>query len=77
VLDDGRAILFGHLQAVDHHQRSDCNIESAAAEPQHFGDLGILEMELAVQLIVLLVEGAASNEQADRRLAWRHSEPTA
>jgi len=31
------AIGVGHLQAVDHHQRADADLDARAAEPQHLG----------------------------------------
>ena len=42
-----------------------CTSSAAAAEPQHLADLRVLEDEPGVDLVVLLVERAAGDEDAD------------
>ena len=39
------------------------------SEPQHFGDVGVFEKELAGSLVVFLIEGAAGDEDSDGH--WR------
>jgi len=62
--DDG-AIGIGHLQAVDHHQGFDVDIEGATPGDQHFGEVGILEIQFALDVIVFFIEGAAGDEDLD------------
>jgi len=61
VRNDG-SICIGHLQAVDHHQGFDIYIKGTAPGDQHFGQVGILKIQFAFDVIVFFVEGAAGNE---------------
>ena len=49
--DDG-AVGIGHLQAVDHHQGLDVDIEGAAAGDQHFRQVGVLKIQFTFDVIV-------------------------
>jgi hypothetical protein len=69
---DDPAIVAGHLQAVDHHQRPHVDIQQTAPEPEHFEQMRVLEKELAIQLVVFLVESSARDKQTDG-LALRRS----
>src|ERR1017187_2813518 len=62
---DVAAVGIGHLQAVDHHEGFDLHFQQAPAETQHVAGMRALEEQLAVQLVVFLVEGAAGDEEAD------------
>src|ERR1017187_5778080 len=62
---DVAAVGIGHLQAVDHHEGFDLHFQQAPAETQHVAGMRALEEQLAVQLVVFLVEGAAGDEDAD------------
>lgn len=70
------AVFTGHFQAVHHEQRFDLYIHRTSAKSKHFRQVRILKKELAVQLIVFLIEGAARYNDlythgwllADRRL---------
>ena len=65
LVDDARAVGGGHLEAVDHHQRGDRHVDARSPEPQHLGQMRVLEEQRAVQLVVLLVERAAGDEDPD------------
>ena len=58
-------VRIGHLQAVDHHEGFDIHLEMAPAQPEHIGDVGAIEVEYRGDLVVLLVEGAAGDEDLD------------
>ena len=60
-----RALLVGHLEAVDHHQRLDVDIQPASPAPQHLVDVRVSEVEPAGELVVFLVERAAGDEDAN------------
>ena len=51
----GTAVATGAQQAL----------EAAAAQAKHIGDVGLLEKQLAGQLVVFLVECAAGDEKLD------------
>ena len=59
------AVGGGHVQAVDHHEGLDGDLEAAAAEAEHVVEVGALEEQLAGELVVFLVEGAAGDEDVD------------
>lgn len=59
---DDPAVVAGHLKAVDHHQGAHVHIQQAAPEPQHLGQVRILEEELARKLVVLLVKSSAGDK---------------
>jgi hypothetical protein len=61
VRNDG-SICIGHFQAVDHHQGFDIHIKGTTPCDQHFGQMGILEIQFTLDVIVFFVEGAAGNE---------------
>ena len=42
-LQDQLAVGIGHLQAVDHHEGFDRDVEPAAAQPQHVGEVRSLK----------------------------------
>ena len=65
LLDDNVTIGFGHLEAVDHHQRSHFERKPAAAQAQHFSQVRVLEKEAPLYFVVLLIEGAARDEEPD------------
>src|ERR1017187_5922249 len=72
---------IGHLQAVDHHEGFDGEIEAAAAQLEHVGDVSLLEKQFAGELVVRLVEGAAGHEDLDAlriHAVWRggHTVPS-
>ena len=69
LVSDQLAVLVSHFQAIDHHDRSDGNLDSRSPEPQHFGEMSVLEVKLAGALVVFLVERAAGDEDADRHAA--------
>ena len=54
-----------HIQAVDHHQGGDRNLRTDAASCNHFRQMRLLKKKLAGNFIILLVESAAGNENAD------------
>ena len=64
-LDDAGAVGLGHVEAVDHEERLDVDVEAAAAALEHLRDVGVLEEQAPRELVVLLVEGAAGDEDAD------------
>src|SRR6185436_14559151 len=76
---DERAILRGHLEAVDHHQRANGNGHARTPQLQHLADVRVGERQTAGDLVVGLVERAASDEDADHeRLAvapWAAGRP--
>jgi hypothetical protein len=56
---------IGHLQAVDHKEGFDIHLEVAPAQLEHVGDVGLVEVEFRGDLVVLVVEGAAGDEDLD------------
>ncbi len=56
------------LEAIDHHHRFDGDIESAAAASEHLLNVCVTEEEPPGELVVLLVEGAAGDEDSDAHL---------
>ena len=67
-LDDPSASGVVELQAVDHHHRLDGDVEPAAAAAEHLLHVGVTEEEPAGELVVLLVERAAGDEDSDAHL---------
>ncbi len=65
LFDDDLAGGGGHLEAVDHHEGTDLEMQVAAAELQHLVDVRVFEIEPAGQFVVFLIEGAAGDEDAD------------
>src|SRR5262245_2878004 len=65
LIDDDRAIGVGHFETVDHHQGPHGHVQPAPAEPQHLGQMRVLERQRAGELVVLLVERAAGHEDPD------------
>ena len=65
---------IGHLQAVDHHEGFDIDVQAAAAEAEHVGEVGLLEEQFARELVVFLVEGAAGDEDADAHEGFQSKE---
>ena len=59
------AIGRRHLQAVDHHQRFDLDIELAPPKLQHVWSVRMLEEELAGEFVIFFIEGAAGDQDAD------------
>ena len=55
-----------HLGAVDHHQRADLQVEVAAAERSISRTCVSLKKSCPCELVVLLVERAPGDEEADR-----------
>ena len=60
-----RTASAGHLEAVDHHERFDFDVELAAAEAEHIRNVRVLKEQLAGELVVFLVEGAAGDQDSD------------
>jgi hypothetical protein len=65
VLRDDLPVGVLHVQAVDHHDRAHVEVQPAAAEPQHLGQVRLGEDQPRVNLVVFLVERAAGDEDAD------------
>ena len=65
MLQDQPPVVAGHLKAVDHHQRADVDLQMAAAEMQHLGDMRVLEVQLAGELVVFLVEGSPGGQDSN------------
>ena len=65
VLHDEGATGIGHLEAVDHHDGSDGNLDPRTSQLQHFRNVGVLKKELPRVLVIFLIEGAAGNENSD------------
>src|SRR5208283_4075022 len=63
---DHAAMLTGHLQAVDNQQGLDVHIQPAAAQAEHIVEMRLLKEQLPGQLVVLLVESAAGDQDANR-----------
>lgn len=68
LLTDNLTVSVRHFEAVDHHQRPDLHVQIAASELQHFGNVGVLEVQPAANLVVFFVEGAASHKNAYRTI---------
>jgi len=64
-VQDALSVCFCHGEAVFHHDGVDDDFEVAVAEFQHLGDVGFSEEEGAVQFIVLFVECASGDHDAD------------
>ena len=64
--DNDLAIAVRHLQAIDHHQRADFDLELAAPEIEHLGKMRIFEVQPPVDLVILLIKGPAGDENANR-----------
>ena len=64
--DDARPAGVVHVQAVDHHHGLDRDVEPRSPEPQHLADVGVAEEQPAGQLVVLLVERAAGDQDGER-----------
>ena len=60
-----RAAGVVEVQAVDHHHRLDRDVEPAAAAAEHLADVRVAEEQPAGQLVVLLVERAAGDQDSD------------
>src|SRR6185312_6023955 len=60
-----RAPLGSHLQAVDHHQCFDRDLDFTSAEPQHVWDMGPLKKKLAGEFVVFFVERSAGDENSN------------
>ena len=65
-LDDRRAAGVVHVEAVDHHHGLDRDVQPRPPEPQHLADVRVAEEQPAGQLVVLLVERAAGDEDGER-----------
>ena len=65
LVSDQLAVLVSHFQAIDHHESSDLGIETAAAHFQQVLHMCVLKIQLTVQLVVFLVESAASDKNAN------------
>ncbi len=63
LLDDDVTVRFGHLEAIDHHERPHFQRKSAATEVQHLSQVRVLEKEAPFDFVVPLVEGAAGDEE--------------
>ena len=61
VLHDEGAIGIGHIEAVDHHDGANGNLDSRTSQPKHFRDVSILKKELPRVLVVFLIKGAAGD----------------
>jgi hypothetical protein len=56
------AIFVRHLQAIDHHQGSNVDIEIGATAGKHLRQVCIMEEQLSRNHIVVLVKGPPRNE---------------
>ena len=63
---DRRPARVVHVEAVDHHRGLDPTRRRAAPEPQHLRHVRVAEEQPPGQLVVLLVERAAGDEDAYR-----------
>ena len=70
-LQDEQAVGGVHLEAVDELVQLDLNGHTAANELQDFREVGVLERETALDLVVVLVEGAAGDDDADGHGVFR------
>jgi len=65
VLQDVPAVGVGHVERIDHHQGPDLDLEARPPQPEHLGDVRVLEEEVSGELVVLLVERPPGDEDAD------------
>lgn len=65
LLDDQVAVGIRHVEAVHHHEGPQFDGQATAAERKHLGQMRILEKEPAVDLVVFLVKGSTSDEDAN------------
>ena len=65
VVGDKLPVLVRDGLAVHHHERANGHRDPGPSPGQDVRDLGVLEIELTVQLVVLLVEGSSGDEDAD------------
>ena len=54
-----------HVQAINHHQGGDDDLRTDTAACNHFRQMRFLKKKLAVNFIILLIESAAGDENAD------------
>jgi hypothetical protein len=64
LMGDQLAVFVGHLQAIDHHEGSDLEVESRAAHLQQIVQVGVFEIKLTGQFIVLFIKRAPGDEDA-------------
>src|ERR1022692_1564875 len=63
--EDQCTVRVGHLEAVDHHQRFDLDVQAAPPQPEHIGEVRVLEKKLPGQFVVFLVKRAAGHVDLD------------
>ena len=64
-IENAMPVGFGHLQAVDHHERLDDDVEMAPAQAQHVRYVRLLKEQFPGEFVVLFIEGAAGDEDTD------------
>ena len=65
-LEDLQAVGGLHVEAVDELVELHLDGDRAADELQDLGEVGVLERQVAADLVVVLVEGAAGDDDPDR-----------
>lgn len=75
MIQDELPVLIGHIQAVDHHQGSDVDLELAPAQFEHFLKMRVLEEKTAIELVVFLVESAAGYQYPNFHYTFSRGAP--
>src|SRR5215217_6201418 len=65
VLHDKISIGIGHVQAIGHHDGANGYFHLRPSQPEHLGNVTILEIELTGSLVVFLVERTAGGEDSN------------
>src|SRR6476660_10646955 len=65
VLHDEISIGVGHLEAIGQNDGANGYCHLRPSQPEHLGNVSILEIELAGPLVVFLVERTAGGEDAN------------
>jgi hypothetical protein len=66
-------VLSGHLQAVNHHQRTDFSRQPASAQGKQILHVRVFEIQFSVEFVVFFVEGPARDKDSDSHNAafWK------
>ena len=62
VVPDDLAVFVCHFKAVDHHQCFNINLKGTSPSIKHLLEMGILEVKLTIDKVVVLIKCATRNE---------------
>lgn len=68
VVDDDVPVLLGHLQAIDHHEGLDVDVEGTSPSVKHFLEVGVFEIKLSGDEVVLFVKSPSCDKNLNH---WR------